>query len=439
MNNIENIHDRKVGLCDCNNFFVSCERTVNPALEGLPVVVLSSNDGCVVSRSNEAKALKIPMGAPYFKFKNFFKAYNVQICSGNMPLYQEISRNVMSVLSEYTDNLEQYSVDEAFLNLAILAVTDPVTYCAKIRADVLKRCKIPISIGIAPNKTLAKLAAEYAKKHAETGGVFWFDKSRYGSAEFMSQFTLGDVWGIGRQNVKKLEAAGITGINSLTAFNENEAKAKFGTPMLTTIWALQGKAAEHKTRNKNDTPKSIQVSRSFGEKITKYGELLDAVQNFTVAAARQLRAANSGAKKLRVYIRSGSYEQREYQSAEVTFDTPQSLDASLMSAARKLLEGIYQPGTAYTKAGIEIPYLCSQAECEQQLLFEEKNETRTAAEKAADAINKELGISIMKPAQLYAAPNEVKRWKPKHEHGDEKHKKLRDTNGMRFASHAEDV
>ncbi len=439
MNLTDTLHDRRVGLCDCNNFFVSCERTINPALEGLPVVVLSSNDGCVVSRSNEAKALKIPMGAPYFKFKSFFQAHNVQICSGNMSLYQEISRKVMSVLSEYTDTLEQYSVDEAFLNLAILSVTDPAAYCAKIRADVLKRCKIPVSIGIAPNKTLAKLAAEYAKKHEKTGGVFWFDKSRYSNEEFMSQFKPEDVWGIGKQNVKRLDAIGITTMKHLLALDDTEAKAKFGAPMLTTIWALRGKAAEHKTRNKNSMPKSIQVSRSFGEKIIEYDDLLDALQNFAVAAARQMRAAKSGAKKLRVYIRSGSFEHREYFNAEKTFDTPQNLDAALMSAARELLNGIYRKGLAYTKAGIEIPYLCSQAECEQQLLFEEKDEKKSAAEKAADTINKELGISIMKPAQLYSAPNETKRWKPKHEHGDNAHKKIRDTNGMRFASHAEDV
>ncbi len=434
------LHDRKFGLCDCNNFFVSCERTVNPELEGLPVVVLSSNDGCVVSRSNEAKALKIPMGAPYFQYKAFFRAHNVQICSGNMPLYQELSHKVMDVLSEYTDKLEQYSVDEAFFNLAIVSITDPEAYCLKIRSEILRRCKIPVSIGISPNRTLSKLAAEYAKKHSETDGVFWFDKSRYGSAEFMSQFALGDIWGIGRQNVKRLQVAGITDMNKLTAMDEAEAKAKFGTPMLTTIWALQGKAAEHKTRDKNAVRKSIQVSRSFGEKITEYAELLDALQNFVVSAARQLREAKSGAKKLRIYIRSGNYANREYQSTEAEFDTPQNLDAVLMSAVRKMLDEIYVPGIAYTKAGIEIPFLCSQAECAQELLFRQSDERRTNAEKAADSINRELGVSAMKPAQLYSAPDKTMRWRPKKEHGCEnKQKKLRDTSGMRFASRAEDV
>jgi len=435
------LHDRAVALCDCNNFFVSCERVANPALKDLPVVVLSSNDGCVVSRSNEAKQLKIPMGAPYFKYRAFFQAHNVRVCSGNMPLYKDISASVMSVLSRFTDELDQYSIDEAFLNLAILAVTDPVAYCANIRSEVLKQCGIPISIGISPNKTLSKLASEYSKKHPDTGGVFWFDRAHYEDKEFMAQFTVRDVWGIGRQNEKKLSMAGINNVAQLTQLDPKIAKERFGLPMLVTVWALQGKAAEHKTKSKSDPQKSIQVSRSFGTRITDYDTLLDALQNFTVAAARQLRAANAGAKLFRIYLRSGGFNERQYYSDEVKFNTPEYLDGVLLAAARQMLDKIFRPGLSYTKAGVDIPFVCSRAECEQQLLFQDTDvrQKQTKAEEAADNINKALGISAIKPAGLYTVEGTIQNWRPKTEHSAKEPKKLQDTRGMKFASHAEEV
>jgi len=436
------LHDRTVALCDCNNFFVSCERAVQPALCSVPVVVLSSNDGCVVSRSNEAKQLKIPMGAPYFKYRSFFEANNVHVCSGNMPLYKEVSASVMSVLSQFTDTLDQYSIDEAFLNLAIVSITDPVAYCAKIRAEVMKQCKIPVSIGIAPNKTLSKLASEYAKKNPKTDGIFWFDKAHYENPGFMSQFKLRDIWGIGRQNEKRLMQTGIDSVTKLIALDPKIAKERFGLPMLVTVWALQGKAAEHKTKSKADPQKSIQVSRSFGTRVTDYETLLDAVQNFTVAAARQLRQAKAGAKVFRIYLRSGGFNERKYCAEETVFLSPQNLDSVLLAAARQMLDKLFSPGTSYTKAGVEIPYVCSTAECEQQLLFEDEENMRkqTKAEEAADKINQTLGISVMKPARLYTVPGTVQEWRPKTEHSaSNKTKKIQSTTGMKFASHAEDV
>lgn len=442
MNIKELLHDRTVALCDCNNFFVSCERAAQPALCSVPVVVLSSNDGCVVSRSNEAKQLKIPMGAPYFKYRSFFEANNVHVCSGNMQLYKETSASVMSVLSQFTDSLDQYSIDEAFLNLAIVSITNPVAYCAKIQDEIMRRCKIPVSIGISPNKTLSKLASEYAKKHAKTGGIFWFDEAHYKDMQFMSQFELRDIWGVGRQNEKRLIQAGIENIPQLIALDSTTAKEKFGLPMLITVWALQGKAAEHNTRSKADPQKSIQVSRSFGTRVTDYQILLNALQNFTVAAARQLRQTNSGAKVFRIYLRSGGYNERNYYSDETQFNTPQNLDSVLLAAAKQMLNRIFLPGASYTKAGVEIPYISDTAECSQQLLFEntQQRQTKNKAEQAADEINKTLGISIMKPAELYAKDENLKSWRPKTEHSaSNEPKKLQSTKGMKFACHAEDV
>ena len=212
--------DRAIALADCNNFFASCERRVNPLLENRPVVVLSCNDGCVIARSNEVKKIGIKMGEPYFRIKDTLKYYNVAVRSTNMPLYQEVSAEVMARIKIYTDAIEQYSIDECFFNMGIANITDPVAYCLRIRKDILCKCRIPVSIGIAPTKTLCKLAAEYAKHHDDSGGVYWLSSEKYNDYDYMSQFKCGDVWGIGNKTEKKLALQGVRNAAEFTRLDE---------------------------------------------------------------------------------------------------------------------------------------------------------------------------------------------------------------------------
>ena len=341
--------DRAIALADCNNFFASCERRVNPLLENRPVVVLSCNDGCVIARSNEVEKIGIKMGEPYFRIKDTLKYYNVAVRSTNMPLYQEVSAEVMARIKIYTDAIEQYSIDECFFNMGIANITDPVAYCLRIRKDILCKCRIPVSIGIAPTKTLCKLAAEYAKHHDDSGGVYWLSSEKYNDYDYMSQFKCGDVWGIGNKTEKKLALQGVRNAAEFTRLDEVRVLKEYSVRGLFTLWELRGRPSipfelERKPQ------KSIMVSRSFGNVLHTEYELLDPLWCFVVAAGRQLRKEGLAAGKLAVYIMTSWFapeDRRYYKSAEVVFQTPKFLDYDLMTAAASAMRQIYVRGYDY--------------------------------------------------------------------------------------------
>lgn len=436
------LRDRAVALADCNNFFASCERRVDPSLNGRPVVVLSCNDGCVVARSNEVKALGIKMGEPYFKIKDKLAYYGVAVRSSNLALYQRISASVMARLRLCTDIIEQYSIDESFFNMAIYSVEDPVSYCAKIRADILDKCGIPVSIGIAPTKTLAKLSAEYAKHNAETGGVFWMDKAKYCDMDFMRQFACEDIWGIGGRSAMKLARLKVATAADFISLDEVRLKRGFGINALFTQWELRGHPAYDILADRR-RQKSIMVSRSFGSALHSCEELLDPLLCFTVAAAIQLRRARKSAGRLTIFIMTSRFAEKKYfNSREVVFNVPKFLDRDLIAAAKEALSAIYVAGYDYKKCGVMLTDLGDTASGIQTDIFGaggEADDKQAAAARAIDKINRELGSIKVKPAVLAAAPGTEKKWKPRSDfHSQKPDGTDGDTGNVRFQSHAED-
>jgi len=259
----------RFALCDCNNFFVSCERLLRPDLAGKPVIVLSCNDGCVISRSNEAKALGIPMAEPFFKIRALAEARGVAVFSTNFALYHEVSRRVMAVLSRYTDHMETYSVDEAFLDLSIASLADPVAYARGIRRTLLEEIGIPVSIGIASTKTLAKLAADRGKKDPETGGVFSLEGLDLDA--FLEKIPVGDVWGIGRRCTESLSKFGIRTARQFRDAKDDWLRQHFSVRGVHTAWELRGISCIRLVEE-DPAQKSIQASRSFGTPVTDPGK-----------------------------------------------------------------------------------------------------------------------------------------------------------------------
>ena len=436
-------HDRSLALADCNNFFVSCERRLNNDLDGRPVVVLSSNDGCVISRSNEVKKMGIRMGDPYFKIRDMLAFNGVAVRSTNMSLYQEVSAEVMSVIKLYTDAAEIYSIDECFFNIAVSSVRDPVRHCRTIKKDIWDKCRIPVSIGIAPTKTLSKLATEYAKKNEETGGVFWMERVRYMDMSFMSQFGCGDVWGIGRRISERLSKCGIKTAADFIKKDEMWIKKTFGIMTLYTSWELKGHRA-HELEACRKPPKSIMVSRSFGDPITEYEEMLDPMLCFTVSAGRQLRKAGQTAGKMSVFISTSRFDREKYYAngREASFASPVSLDSELMGCAERMLREIFIPGYKYKRCGVILSDFSDISAGRQTVLFDEAEEDyrKLRVASAVDSINRELRQGIIKPAILFDAPDHEKKWAPRSEFKSEGGRKKDSPlpEGLRFQNHSED-
>jgi len=437
------MHERSIALADCNNFFVSCERRADNSLDSRPVVVLSSNDGCGISRSNEVKKMGVKMGDPYFKIRNMLAFNGVVVRSMNMSLYREISAEVMSRIRLYTDAAEIYSIDESFFNMAISNIKDPLSYCRTIRKDIWEKCRIPVSVGIAPTKTLCKMATEYAKKNEETGGVFWMDRSKYKDMSFMSQFECGDVWGIGRRISERLSKSGVRTAADFIRKDELWLKKTFGITTLYTSWELKGHRV-YELEACRKPPKSIMVSRSFGSPITEYEDMLDPLLCFTVSAARQLRKAGRTAGKMSIFISTSRFDREKYYAngRETHFARPASLDSEFMSCAERMLKEIFIPGCKYKRCGVILSDFSDISAGRQAALFDddEEDERKLRVASAVDSINREFRQGIIKPAALFDAPDHEKKWAPRSEFrsegGCKKDSPLPD--GLRFQNHSED-
>ena len=415
---------RSIGLCDCNNFFVSCERRENPALEQRPVVVLSGNDGCVVARSNEVKAMGVPMGVPYFKVRELLERNRAVVLSGRLSLYNRISAEVMGRLARFSDATEVYSIDEGFLNLAVGSITDPQAYCDEIRSDIRKHCGIPVSIGISATKTLAKLASNYAK-HTERG-VHWIDDKLRADSAWMSQFPLSEVWGIGRRSAEKFASFyNIRTAADLIQADDLVLKDKFSVNALYTAWELRGFSV-FPVSTVVKPPKSIQVSRSFGDAVYSYDELLEAVLYFTMSAARQLRAAGQRASRMGLFIATNRFQPENYYlgEEEKRFSSSKALDQDFLIPAKFIFDRIFRPGCGYKKAGV---LLCDFSDVtfgvQQQLFCEEAekslDERQLTAASVSDGLNREFGRIVIASADNYGAPGRGSRWYPKREHAAE--------------------
>ena len=339
-------------LADCNNFFVSCERVFRPDLEGRPVVVLSGNDGCVVSRSNEAKALGIPMGAPLYQIKALVEKEQVVCFSSNFSLYGDLSDRVMSIIRRHTFRFEQYSIDECFFCIDHIPVNRQKAYCEDLVRYIRQGVGIPVSIGIASSKTLAKVASKYAKKYAGYHGVCEI-RTEQQRVKALSAFEIGDVWGIGRRAKAKLTAAGIETALQFAEKPSAFAKGLLNKPGLLTWQELQGQDVIDITQL--PMKQSITTSRTFATAISEQSLLEEQIANFCAHCARQLRTQKSVAQQLYVFAHTSSFRtdiEQHYLNELVTLPVATANSQELISYALAALRRAYRPGILYKKAGV---------------------------------------------------------------------------------------
>lgn len=398
-------------LVDCNAFFVSCERVFQPHLEGKPVIVLSSNDGCAISRSNEAKALGIKMGVPLFKIKDIVKKHNVRVFSSNFSLYGDMSSRVMDVLKTVTPCLEIYSIDEAFLDLGLLPHHELFDHGLHIKMLVKQWTGIPVSIGMAPTKTLAKIANHIAKKNA-SGCCVLLDPQKV--EEVLKTFPLQDVWGIGSQWSKQLSRCGINTALDLARADIGWIRKTFNVILARTALELKGTACL--SLEEISSPKKTMISsRSFGAPVSSFDILREAVSFHASSLARRLRQEKSKTSFLKVSIRTNPFDKQGevYANAKAVFLPFPSQDTSLLiKAALSGLEKIFKEGLCYKKAGVTALNLSPESQSLPTLFTHEDFEDspkRKALLKTIDRLNQHYG----KGSLVFASEGLHKTWGPK--------------------------
>ena len=383
-------------LVDCNNFYVSCERVFNPSLENRPVIVLSNNDGCAVARSNEAKALGIRMGAPFFKIKHLADLYQVQVFSSNYALYGDMSSRVMQTLAAFTPAIEIYSIDEAFLDLDRLAFTDLTTCGQQIRKTVRQHLGIPVSIGMATSKTLAKLANRIAKKSDKANGVLDLTTARF-QDKALEMTPIGDVWGIGRRYARFLTVKGIHTALDFKHADPVMIQKKMGINGIRTQKELRGESCYPLEENP-PLKKSISVSRSFKKPVVRLEDLSQAVCSYISRGAEKLRVQDSHAQAMTVYVTTNRFKPESFycNSATCSFPTALNNTPELIKHGQAALKRIFRKGREYTKAGIIFVNLTRDG-LYQQDLFDVTDRTRqTRVMEAMDHINHRMGSNTLK-------------------------------------------
>jgi len=397
-------------LVDCNNFYVSCERVFNPQLEKKPVVVLSNNDGCIIARSNEVKALGIPMGTPFFKSTDLIKKYQIKVFSSNYALYGDMSQRVMNTLYHYTPLLEVYSIDEAFLSLTGLNPSSLRETAQVIRSTVKRATGIPVSIGIASTKVLAKLANKYAKREEGCRGVFNLTDYPHGDA-LLTSTPVGELWGIGRQYARYLISEGIFNACQLKDADDRWIRKNLTVTGLRIAWELRGRsciALEEAPSPK----KGICTSRAFGTPVRSLSELMEALSSYVTRAAEKLRQQNSLASIVVVYLTSGTYRGTAPAIHEATLrlPAPTAYTPHLINFAKQCLERIFQDGYRYRKVGVFLTGIVSHSQA-QLNLFSEMGSHLTrekALMSTLDSINRKWGSSALSYA---ACGVEEKGWR----------------------------
>jgi DNA polymerase V len=374
-----------IALCDCNSFYASCESVFNPKLHGKPVIVLSNGDGCVVARSPQAKAIGIRMGEPVFKIRDLIQKHNVEVFSSNYTLYGDLSQRVMNALAEFTPEQEIYSIDEAFLNLAGFRHLDLDDYGKTIRRTVLKWTGVPISIGIATTKTLTKIAGDLAKQ--ESSGVFLLPDSH---DDILKIFPIADVWGIGRSHSRSLQAHGITNALQLRDVNLSWARKEYSVLMQRLVLELRGQSCF--ALELNPPPKkSITVSRSFSQPISRLSELREAIATYTSRAAEKLRLHQLTADAIQVFAQTSRFKDDYYSDSHtLTFDHSLDNTAEILSYALRGCDRIYRHCQQFKKAGVIL--LGLRPKSQRQLSLWEPDEGRSdLLMQTMDAINARFG------------------------------------------------
>ena len=386
-------YTKKIALLDCNSFYVSCERLFNPKIRKKPVVVLSNNDGCIISRSNEAKTLGIKMGEPYFKARNIIVKNNVQVFSSNYSLYGDISRRVMRTLKRFNSEIEVYSIDEAFLDLSNFSDDEVEDVGKEVRSVVLQWTGIPTSIGIAKTKTLSKIANHIAKK--EKSGVV----SLIGIEDIdsiLEKVKIEDVWGVGRQLTKFYIKNDIYNAKQLK--NISNAWIKKSSSVLSSRTAMELRGIPCIDLEIQDSKrKSCVVSRSFGKKVEIFQELKESVTNYCLNASEKIRSESLIAKSITVFLKTSPFQNRGiYYSNSKTIDFPIATDNSIeiVKAAINGLKDIFKRGYKYQKTGVILSGL-SNSENKNNLFSSSKDEKIKSLMRSIDSANCRYGRSAL--------------------------------------------
>ena len=399
-------------LIDCNNFYVSCERVFNPKLNKKPVVVLSNNDGCAISRSNEAKALGIPMGAPAFKYEKLFQKNNVKVFSSNFPLYGDMSSRVMNIISKFTPNIEIYSIDEAFLKFEGFENYDLQSYCEEIKKTVEKWTGIPISIGVAPTKALAKVANRISKKFPnQTKGVYLIN-SEEKRIKALKWLKIEDVWGIGFKHAERLKNIKINTAYNFINLEDSWVRKNMSVVGLRLKKELEGESVLNLEEVKSPK-KAIATTRSFEGTITDYEKIKERISTFAICCAEKLRSQNSNCNSIYVFVRSNKFQKNKPQYRNGILMTIPFSTNSNMVISKYAIEGlkrIFKEGINYKKAGTVVMGLDS-SENHQLNLFENENPRHKYLMKIIDFVQRKEGQSKIK----LASQDLRKRWKMKQE------------------------
>ncbi len=391
---------RAIALVDCNNFYVSCERLFQPKLEGKPVVVLSNNDGCVVSRSQEVKDLGIKMAVPWFQMKDLAKRHGIIALSSNYTLYADISNRVMRLLSQCSPDQEIYSIDESFLDLTGMDGMNSLTeYAQSIRSTIKQCVGIPVCVGIAPSKTLAKLANHVAKKQKQYHSVCDFNAMTARVLDnLLAKIEVSEVWGVGRRSTSRLQGMSIGSVLDLKRSSAKRVRAEFGVVMERIVAELNGVAC---LELDDVTPPRQQIicSRSFGISVSLLVDLEQAVIAYTTRAAEKLRSQHSLAGGIQVYIRTNPHKDKapQYQPAMlIPLFEPTDDTRLLCHAALSGLQQIYRSGYMYQKAGVMLTEIIAAA-ARPRTLFEDvaAQQKSAALMTTLDQINRRMGSGTL--------------------------------------------
>jgi DNA polymerase V len=399
-------------LVDCNNFYASCERVFQPKLTGQPIVVLSNNDGCVVARSNEAKALGIRMGVPEFQIRPLLRAHHVQVFSSNYTLYGDLSQRVMETLEQFSPDLEIYSIDEAFMSLAGFERRNLTDYGRAIRKTVKQWTGLPVSVGIAETKTLAKIANRIAKRTADTDGVFDLlacpDRDT-----LLSRVAVEDVWGIGPSSARLLTQQGMKTALQLRQADEHWIRTHMGVVGLRVVAELRG----HSCLDLDACPapkQGITCSRAFGRSVCTLAEMEEAVSSYVARAAEKLRREGLAATVLTVFVMTNAFTEEPQYRNSVTCSLPVGTDmtSALIRTALRGLRTIYRDGYRYKKAGVMVTALVPASRVQPDLFDQQDRPKSKRLMTALDALNARWGAGTLQ----YAASGLSKPWKTQCHH-----------------------
>ncbi|TMM30033.1 Y-family DNA polymerase [Polaribacter aestuariivivens] len=398
-----------IALVDCNSFYASCEQVFRPDLQGKPVVVLSNNDGCIIAANKEAKALAhIPMFQPVFKIKEILKANNVTCFSSNYTLYADMSQRVMDTLREFSPIVEEYSIDESFVDLSHYAIDELDEIAHRIKERVHKNTGIPVGVGVAKTKSLSKMANKFAKKVTENNGVYTVENEAKRIA-MLHYFKVKDIWGIGRKHKIRVENTG-----AISAFDFTKLPLAWVRKEMTVVgerlWRELNNLPCHEMTVEVDAKKGIGTAKSFGYKLEDYGLIEEATSYYVAEVADLLRQQNSAAKYIEIFLTTNSFSNIDNQYRNkiiITLEVPTNSTVKLTQEALKGLRAIFKKGYRYKKVGVNLFGLVPDTDIQTNLFYQPQKSESSKLTEVIDALNSKFGKNKVK---LATVGNREKKW-----------------------------